>query len=159
MKNLFALLIFAAAVGGWYLYDQHNKGQKQIADLSQSLPGYEQNVMTRRADFQTYVTLLELQQKVQAKRGEIAAIQEKERLLKDTLSRLSKERVDIINRDRQAQVGRIIPELTLLDGRKLAQVRILKVEDSGLSISLTSGVQKLMPSDLPADLRKTLHYP
>ncbi|MES2505117.1 MAG: hypothetical protein V4599_00340 [Verrucomicrobiota bacterium] len=158
MKNFLALLIFAAAGGGWYVYYQDTQAKKQIAEMTQNLPIYEQTVATRQAEVQAYSRMLDLQKKAQAKRTEVNAIVEKERTLKETVIRLAKEKSDIISRARQAFAGKVIPELTLADGRKLAQVKIIKVEENGLSVTLSSGVQKILPSELPENLRKSFHY-
>ncbi len=158
MKNFIALLLFASAGTAWYFYQQYSKAKEELAALSLTLAPFESNVEGRRADVQAFVRMLEAQKKLQAKKVELAEILEKERKILDTTKELSRERSGIISGSRQAVVGQLIPELTLTDGRKLAQVRILKVEDGAVSVSLPSGVQKIAPAELPLELRQRLHF-
>lgn len=56
---------------------------------------------------------------------------------------------------RQKFVGREI-NLSLTTGRNLGQVKILKIEDSGISLATTSGVLKVSPRELSPQIREAL---
>lgn len=158
MKNFFLFLLFAGGLSAWYLYYQQGKAAAELTELSKNLALYEQSVQQRRVEFQALTKAVELQKKIQLKQGEIATVQERERGLKEVLAGLVKKRAAVILSARQAYVGRVLPELTLTNGKKLAQVKILKADDSGLSVSLPSGIQKILPSELPPEMCQNLHY-
>jgi|GEM_PF-1063410 len=158
MKNFIALLLFCTAFGGWYLYQKHDSAQKELVEISKSSSAYEQTLTARRSELQAFVKVLELQKKIQSTQADILGIKEKDGKIKDDISKLVTERARIVSKTRQSMIGMILPELTLTDGRKLAQVKILKADDSGLSVSLPVGVLKILPSELPDDMQQRLHY-
>ncbi|TDU68138.1 hypothetical protein EI77_03255 [Prosthecobacter fusiformis] len=158
MKNFIALLVFISAGASWYVWHQYSQAKKQNAEFTENLVIHEQAIVMRRAEVQAYSQLNDLLKKVRDKQSEIALVQGKERLLKEKLVSLRQQRSDIINSARRSFVGQTIPELTLTDGRKLITVRVLNVEESGLSVSLPSGVQKISRAELPQDWRTRLHY-
>ncbi|MEN3941491.1 hypothetical protein WJU23_09380 [Prosthecobacter sp. SYSU 5D2] len=158
MKNFIALLIFAAGGTAWYFYHQYSEAKALNADYAKNLAVQEQGVAARRAEIQAYAQLLDLQNKVQAKKAEVNEVVASDKKLQEELNRLRKEKVAIILAARQSYMGQTLPELVLADGRKLQTVRVLKVDDSGLSVIVPSGVQKISPEELPEELRHRLHY-
>lgn len=158
MKNFIALILFATGIAAWYFYQQQQKAATELTEITQNLTNYEQSVLARRSEFKAFVSALDLQKKIQAKQQEITAIQAKERGLKEKISALGREKSRLVSSARQSVIGQTFPELLLTDGRKLAQVKILKADDSGLAVSLNSGIQKIAPSELPENLRLKLHY-
>ncbi len=159
MKNLLVLLLFAGGFYGWYAYHKNEQMKVDVEEARKNLEVFEQRVMTRRSEFQAIITALDQQKQAAAKTEEIKAIKAKEALQEDELRSLEREKGQIISRLRQAWVGTVIPELALVDGRKLVQVRVSKSDESGLSVTSTSGVVKILPKDLPEEWRKKLHYP
>lgn len=158
MKNFIAFLFFAAGGIGWFFYHEYTTAEKSIAELERNLPLLEQRAALKRSEFQAYSRILEARQKVQAKQSEIEAIRSKEAALQEEVVKLRKERGEVVSRARASYAGKILPQLVLKDGRQLSQVKIIRAEDSGLSVAVPSGVQKINASDLPEDLKKSLFY-
>jgi hypothetical protein len=159
MKNLFALLLFAAGLAGWYFYDQLEKMKEDLADASRNIAEYEKSLEARRLEFQTLVSTLELQKKVEFRKAEILAMQGKTEEARAESGKVRQERVQHLTRLRQRMIGEVLPELVLADGRKLFNVRISKIDDTGLAVTSASGVTKLRPAELSADLRRRMYFP
>ncbi len=159
MKNLVALIFFAAGLAGWYCYDQLEKMKTDLADARRNIAAYEKTLEARRTEFQTLVGALELQKKVEFRKAEITAMKGKAEQARADSREVRQERADAVARLRQRLVGQVLPELVLADGRKLFNVRISKVDDTGLAVTSASGVTKLRPVELSADLRQRLHFP
>jgi hypothetical protein len=159
MKNLFALLLFAAGLAGWYFYDQLEKMKGDLADARRNIEAYEKTLEARRTEFQTLVGALELQKKVEFRKAEILAMKGKADQARTEAQAVLQERSQVVSTLRQRLIGQMLPELVLADGRKLFNVRISKVDDTGLAVTSTSGVTKLRPAELSVDLRRRLHFP
>lgn len=159
MKNLFALLLFAAGLAGWYFYDQLEKMKGDLTDARRNIAAYEKTLEARRTEFQTLVGALELQKKVEFRKAEILAMKGKADQARADAQAVRQERTQVVGRLRQRLIGQVLPELVLADGRKLFNVRISKVDDTGLAVTSTSGVTKLRPAELSADLRRRLYFP
>lgn len=159
MKNLFALLLFAAGLAGWYFYDQLEKMKGDLADARRNIAAYEKTLEGRRTEFQTLVGALELQKKVEFRKAEILAMKGKAEQARSDSQALRQERAQVVGRLRERLIGQVLPELVLADGRKLFNIRISKVDDTGLAVTSTSGVTKLRPAELSADMRRRLYFP
>lgn len=159
MKNLFALLLFAAGLAGWYFYDQLEKMKGDLADARRNIAAYEKTLEERRTEFQTLVGALELQKKVEFRKAEILAMKGKAEQARADAQAVRQERTQVVGRLRQRLIGQVLPELVLADGRKLFNVRISKVDDTGLAVTSSSGVTKLRPAELSVDLRRRLYFP
>jgi hypothetical protein len=68
-----------------------------------------------------------------------------------------RERQQMLVAIRQTFVGKTIL-LTLTTGRNLGSVRIMKSDDTGLTVAMTSGVLKVPPHELPQDVKTMLNY-
>jgi hypothetical protein len=159
MKNLFALLVFASGLAGWYFYDQLEKLKEDLADAQRNIAAYEKTLEARRTEFQVLVGALELQKKVEFRKAEILAMKGKAEQARGDARGMQQERADVVGRLRQRWVGVLLPELVLADGRKLFNVRVSKIDESGLAVTSASGVTKLRPAELSADLRRRLYLP
>ncbi len=159
MKNLFALLLFAAGLAGWYFHDQLEKMKGDLADARRNIAAYEKTLEARRTEFQTLVGALELQKKVEFRKAEILAMKGKADQARADAQSVRQERAQVVSSLRQRLIGQVVPELVLADGRKLFNVRISKVDETGLAVTSTSGVTKLRPAELSADLRRRLYFP
>ncbi len=159
MKNLIALILFASGLAGWYFYDQLEKMKEDLEDSRRNIAAYEKTLEARRTEFQTLVGALELQKKTEFRKAEIAAMKGKAAEARVESQKVRGEQKQIIVSLRQRLVGQVLPELVLADGRKLFNVRISKLDDTGLAVTSTSGVTKLRPAELSADLRRRLYFP
>lgn len=158
MKNLVALILFAAGLAGWYSYDQLEKMKGDLADARSNIAAYEKTLEARRVEFQTLVGALELQKKVEFRRAEILAMKGKAEQARTESKAVRQEQTEVVHQLRQRLIGQVLPELVLADGRKLFNVRISKVDDTGLAVTSVSGVTKLRPAELSADLRRRLYF-
>jgi hypothetical protein len=158
MKNLVALILFAAGLAGWYFYDQMQKMRGDLEDSRRNIATYEKTVEARRVEFQVLTGALELQKKVEFRKAEISAMKAKSEQAAADSRVLRQERTAVVAQLRQRVVGQLLPELVLADGRKLFNVRITKVDDTGLAVTSASGVTKLRPVELSAEMRERLHF-
>lgn len=158
MKNFLALLIFAGGGAAWYSYHQYSEAKAVTKGYEKNLALHEQSVSARTAELQAYAQFLELQKLIQGKQAEIAAMSAKDASLQKRLAQVREEKMAVIAKARQAYVGQTWPELVLADGRRLQNVKVMKVEDGGLSVITTTGVQKITAAELPPEMRQKLHY-
>ncbi|HCN30866.1 MAG TPA: hypothetical protein DIT64_19530 [Verrucomicrobiales bacterium] len=158
MKNLLALIIFASAVAGWYFYDQFKKMKAGLDEAVKNIEAYEGTVAGRRAEMQAIIGALELQKKVEFRKAEVAALKTKADQARAETVNLGREKVAAVTEARQKQVGRVFTEFVLADGRKLLNVRVTKVDNTGVAVTSASGVTKLRPSELTPEMRALFFY-
>lgn len=158
MKNFLALLIFVGGAAAWYFYHQYSEAKTMNTGYEKNLALHEQSVAARKAEMQAYAQFLDLRNQIKAKQAEISAVTAKEAGLRKRLAAVAEEKRAVIARVRQSFVGQTWPELALADGRKLQNVKVMKVEDGGLSLISTTGVQKFTAAELTPEVRRKLHY-
>ena len=153
MKNFIALLIFAGGFAGWYLYNEKNEMADSLQQARQQLSDMDKSIAERRTEFQRYSTVATLQKQVASKQAELKSLHDKLQSLGNQTSAVIKEQQQQRGVLRQAQVGKTI-NLTLVTGRALGQVRILKIEDTGISVANATGIVKVLPSELPPEIKQ-----
>jgi hypothetical protein len=153
MKNFLALLLFAGGFAAWYLYNQHNEAKEGLESAQGQLAELDKNIAGRRAEFQAVSSVMAIKAKIAAKKTELADLNKK---LQDTHATM-KERQATLAAIRQKFIGQTMP-MTLASGRDLGQVRIIKIDEAGLSVATTSGVVKVLPNELPPALRAQFLY-
>lgn len=153
MKNFIALLIFAGGFTGWYLHHEKNETADSLQQAKQQLGEIEKSMIDRRSEFQRYSTVGTLQKQVATKQQELKLLNDKLNLLGDQKNALLLKQAQQRAVLRQDQVGKIL-QLTLVTGRALGQVRVLKVDDSSLSVANANGIVKVLPSELPPEIKQ-----
>lgn len=153
MKNFIALLIFAGGFAGWFLYNEKNETADSLQQARQQLSDMDKSIAERRTEFQRYSTVATLQKQVASKQAELKSLNDKLQSLGNQTSAVIKEQQEQRGVLRQAQVGKTI-NLTLVTGRALGQVRILKIEDTGISVANATGIVKVLPSELPPEIKQ-----
>ncbi|MCA1963089.1 MAG: hypothetical protein LDL31_03980 [Prosthecobacter sp.] len=155
MKNIIALLLFAGGMSAWYFYHQLHEAELGLTAVQQQLADLEKSSAPRRAEYKAAGSVKAIKEKINAKKAELKTAQEKVQALEHARQQVLAEKAALLAALRQVHVGREF-KLVLSSGRNLGQVRILKIEDSGLSIATTSGVTKVLPGELPQELRSAL---
>jgi len=158
MKNFLALLVFIGGFGAWYLYKQKEDTSNGLHETQMQIENYEKTVALRRKEHEAITKALALQKQVTDQRQNLAALNARQAALETTRAGLARQRQQAIGTLRQTFIGTTLPTLTLTTGRTLEQVRILKLDDAGISLALTSGILKVLPHELPPELRQRLHY-
>lgn len=153
MKNFIALFLFAGGFAAWYLHHEKQETTDSLQHSQTQLTDLEKALEDRRTEFQRYSTIAVLQKKVASKQAEFKD-------LSDTLKKLGTQKEAVIKEQqqqrgviRQAQVGKTIT-LTLTSGRALGPVRVLKVDDTGISVANATGIVKVLPSELPPEIKQ-----
>lgn len=157
MKNFLALLLFAGGFAAWYLYNQHNEAKEGIESAQLQLADLEKNITGRRAEFQAASSVIAIKGKIASKKTELADLNKK---LQDThaaQNNTMKEKQATLAAIRQKFIGQTMP-MALASGRDLGQVRIIKIDEAGLSVATTSGVVKILPNELTQALRAQFLY-
>lgn len=153
MKNFIALLIFAGGFTGWYLHHEKNETADRLQEAQQQLGEIEKSIIDRRSEFQRYSTVSTLQKQVATRQQELKILNDKLTHLGDQKSAILQEQAQQRSVLRQVQVGKTL-QLTLVTGRALGQVRVLKVDDTGLSVANANGIVKVLPSELPPEIKQ-----
>jgi hypothetical protein len=153
MKNFIALLIFAGGLTGWFLHHEKIETADSLQQAKQQLGELEKSIIDRRSEFQRYRTIGSLQKQIADKQVELKTLNDQLTNLRDQKSALLQEQSQQRAILRQTQVGQTL-NLTLTTGRALGQVRILKVDDTGISVTNASGIVKVLPSELPPEIKK-----
>lgn len=158
MKNFIALLLFAGGFAGWYLYNKHEKVKSALAEAQINLKILEDDVVRKRGESQTLTSVAQLRKQVQERQGQLAALQAKQRVLDEARKKVMLERAQILTTIRKSFIGKEFAELALANGRKLEKAKIMKLEGNEITFSTATGVTKIAPTELPADLRQQMRY-
>jgi hypothetical protein len=157
MKNILILLLFAGGYTAWFFYHQKsgiNEGlaaaQNQITDLEKAIAG-------KRAEAQAVSKVLAIKVKIAEQKAALAEVQKKTKSVNDAHASTLKAKYDTLASIRQKFIGVTMP-IVLASGRDLGQVRIMKMDDAGLSVATTSGVVKIVPNELPPALQVQFLY-
>lgn len=159
MKNFIALCLFILAAGGWYYYQQYSKATRAAQEYARAVPLLEQQVDAKRKESQAFEALAAMQARIQAKNAEVAGVKARTVELERAMAALRQERQKLVAAHRDQFTGQTLPVLQLVQGRRLENVKIVKVEETGISVMLPSGLIKIPAGDLPEDMRKRLHLP
>jgi hypothetical protein len=155
MKNFFALFCFFCGMSAWYLHHQHGEAQASLVAAKQQLAELEKNVSIRRLEFQSASAAMSIRDQIKGKKAQLKELEDKVAALNFSQKQIMSQRHHLVVNLRQKFVGREI-NLSLTTGRNLGQVKILKIEDSGISLATTSGVLKVSPRELSPQIREAL---
>jgi hypothetical protein len=157
MKNFLALLVFAGGFAGWYLYHQKQEVEESLAATQKQSEIHEKEAAIKRAEFQALNSVMAIRKKAAEKQAELILLRNQLKTLRDAKDAVARDRQQTLAAIRQTFAGKTIP-LKLNNGRDLGQVRIMKADDTGVTVALPSGVQKVPPQELPQDLKQALNY-
>lgn len=157
MKNFIALLIFAGGFYGWYLHHQKTQAEESLQAARYQLAEVESATAARRAEFQAADKAMAIKARINDQKAEFTKLQARLQALATERNSVMAERQTTLVAIRQKFIGRTIPLVTAA-GRDLGQVRIIKMDDSGLSVATTTGVAKILPNELPPELRTQFLY-
>jgi hypothetical protein len=157
MKNFIALLIFAGGFYGWYLHHQKTQAEESLQAARYQLAEVESSTAARRAEFQAADKAMAIKAKINDQKAGLARLQTRLQALSTERSSVLAERQTALVAIRQKFIGRTFPLVTAA-GRDLGQVRIIKMDDSGLTVATTTGVAKVLPNELPPELRAQFLY-
>ncbi len=157
MKNFIALLVFAGGFTAWFFYHQKAELTEGLEAASQQLAQLEQNLASKRQEFQAMSGMMNIKSKITAKRAELAELQSKTKSVQQAARVATEEKKAALALLRQRFVGQTLP-IKLMSGRDLGSVRVMKLDDSGLSVATTSGIVKIQPNELPQELRGKFLY-
>jgi len=157
MKNFLALLLFAGGFAAWYLYNQNKEAKEGLESAQLQLADLEKNIASRRAEYQAASGAMAIKAKITGKKTELADLNKKLKATHAIQNTTIKEKQATLAAIRQKFIGQTIP-MALASGRDLGQVRIIKMDEAGLSVATTSGVVKVLPNELPPALRAQFLY-
>jgi hypothetical protein len=160
--EVFKFILVVSAIGaGWFYWEIRSKREELITRQS------ELNEMN--------VSLEETRKRVESRRHEVGALQEKVNLL-DTLEQdktaletknpeaerelasLRTQMATAVREERAKAAGTMHPELRLVDGEVLTGVRIMSVSDSEMSVAHAGGVARVPANRLPADFQARFRF-
>jgi NADH dehydrogenase FAD-containing subunit len=142
-------------MSGWYLYHQHSEAQASLSAAKQQWAELEKSVSNRRSEYQASSAVMTIKDQIKGRKAELKKLQDEVATLDFSQKKVVLERHQLIVGLRQKFIGRDV-NLTLTSGRNLGQVKILKVEDSGISLATTNGVVKVSPGELSPEIREAL---
>lgn len=157
MKNFLALLLFGGAFAGWYLFNQKQETAERLTEAQTQFAELEKIGSARRAEFQGINSAVTIKNKAAEKQRELDALRTKLKSLQDMQAVALQKRYETLYAIRQTHIGKVIP-LKLKSGRDLGQVRLMKIEDAGVSVATPSGVIKVPPNELPPEVSQMLLF-
>ncbi len=157
MKNFLALLVFSGLFSGWYLFNQHKETQERLNEAELQYAEIEKIASVRRAEFQGLNSAITIKNKAAEKQKELDALRDKLKTLQNSQQVMLQKRYETLHAIRQTQIGKTI-SLKLNSGRDLGQVRLMKIDDTGISVATPSGVVKVAPNELPPEVSQMLHF-
>lgn len=157
MKNFLALILFAGGFTAWYFYNQVKEGNEGLEAARNQIADLEKVATIKRGEFKAAEGAMAIRAKITARKDAIKALQNKLQTLNDSRRAVEADKFTLLSAIRQKFIGRTIP-LVLAGGRDLGQVRIMKMEDAAVTVATTSGVVKVLPNELPPDLRGQFLY-
>ncbi len=157
MNNFLALLVFAGGFAAWYFYSQKKQSNEGIEAAQLQIADLEKVAVIKRGEFKAAESAMAIRAKITARKEEIKALQTKLQSLSTSKQAVDTEKLALLTAIRQKFIGRTLP-MVLASGRNLGQVRIMKMEDAAVTVATTSGVVKVLPNELPLDLRGQFLY-
>ena len=157
MKNLFALLLFTGGFAAWYFHHEKTETISGIEAAQVQMADLEKNTAAKRAEYQAAVGMMNIKTKVDEKKAELAGLQKKIQALQQQQVSVDREKQNTLIAIRQKFIGQTMP-IVLAGGRNLGNVRIIKLDDAGLSVATTSGVVKISPNELTSEQKSLFHY-
>ncbi|MES2594593.1 MAG: hypothetical protein V4662_04620 [Verrucomicrobiota bacterium] len=157
MKNLLILLVFAAGYTAWYFYHQKSEINEGLAAAQSQLTDLEKSIAGKRAESQAMAKVTAIQGQIAKQKSTLAELQAKLKTVRDTHVATVKEKNATLATIRQKFVGQTMA-IKLVTGRDLGQVRIIKIDDTNISVATTSGVVKVAPHELSDALKVQFLY-
>ena len=157
MKNFLALLVFAGLLSGWYLFNQHKETAERLSEAQRQYDEIGQIASVRRSEFQGINSAITIKNKAAEKQKELNDLRIKLKTLEDSQQVMFQKRFETLHALRQTHVGKTIA-LKLNSGRDLGQVRLMKIDDSGVAVATPSGVVKVAPNELPPEVSQMLLF-
>lgn len=157
MKNFLALMLFAGGFAAWYFYHQKQEISEGLVATQQQIADLEKAAGNKRGEFKAAESAMAIRAKIIARKDENKTLQTKLQTLNESRKTVEAEKLALLAAIRQKFIGRTLP-MALVTGRNLGQVRIMKVEEAAVTVATTSGVVKVLPNELPADLRGQFLY-
>lgn len=158
MKNLIALLLFLGGFSLWKFYSDQQEMTDGLASANEHLVALEKSLAPRRDEVRAYAEAAALKTQIASTKAEITKLQTEAQSNQRESARLLEESLSLIAKARQAWQGRVLSNLVLKDGRSLGNARILRLEETSLSLATGAGVAKISPALLPDPIRQALHY-
>lgn len=111
----------------------------------------------RRSEFQGINSAITIKNKAAEKQKELNDLRIKLKTLEDSQQVMFQKRFETLHALRQTHIGKTIA-LKLNSGRDLGQVRLMKIDDSGVAVATPSGVVKVAPNELPPEVSQMLLF-
>lgn len=157
------LLVLAALVGGSFAYrhlDMVDKANAAYILSRDSLKVLEDNLAARKVQWETAVTQLNdakakfaAAQAVEAKAKAIAdEAASKQRKTESEIRYMAGSLAAQVEKVRSADIGTVLPAVTLNDGKRLSNAQIKKIEPAGISFIHADGTGLTPVDKLPAEL-------
>lgn len=157
MKNFFIFLLFVGGYAAWYFYDQKRDLQEGLESAQVQFDQLEKSVSGRRAEYEAAKKVVTIKRRITEQKAQQAELLKKLQALQLAQNNQVKERQNTLAGIRQRFVGQTLP-IVLASGRDLGQVRIMSINEGGLSVATTSGIVKILPNELTPALQTQFFY-
>lgn len=157
MKNFLIFLLFLGGYAAWFFYDQKKDLQEGLESAQVQYDQLEKSVSGRRAEYQAAKKVVTIKQRLNEQKAVQADLQKKLQAVQLAQNNQVKERQNTLAAIRQRFVGQTLP-IVLASGRDLGQVRIMSMNEGGLSVATTSGIVKILPNELPPAMQTQFFY-
>lgn len=160
-KIIAYLLVIASMFGIFYGVNYTMVVDDLSADLDrlkQDIKGVEENWRIRQSNLEQRKELLALQIAGETLKAEIDALQKSVAEVKASQADVEKAYIESVQRVRADSVGMKLPELVVGGGRVLRLARIQRIETDAVTFAHAEGVLRVLPEELPANLKERLGY-
>ena len=158
MKNFIALLLFFGGFGLWKFYRDQSQLKESLASAQEQVDALEKSTQPTRLEVTALKRAEQLCAEIKTATDQLTELQRREQQTQQAIEGTQREAIEVLRASRQKYAGQALPDLQLKDGRKLGRVRLIKLEESSVSVATSGGVVKFEPGLLPDALRKHLLY-
>lgn len=158
-KIIALVLLFGLCIGGagWVLnMTSTNELEDRISERKTVLRGVERSI--EQVTF-TRLSVLQSKNRAEEYKEKVDAVQAKLKTAKASIAKLTEEAVglearfaSLVEDERKAAVGTVLPQLILNSGKVLQQAKFVQIDAGRMTIQHSEGVIHLTKKDLPADL-------
>lgn len=151
-------LSILGGIAAWHFYNKDADAKLALGTArtmhSQALSRFQDRqgtLQNLQANYELYRKIYEVTQVYQEASGRVAGLQ----------AEIASEKaryVGVVETRRQAAIGTVIEKLSLADGREIKNARVLKFNDTSLSVITGDGVLKLNVEDLPDHLKNFFRF-
>jgi hypothetical protein len=158
MKNLIALLLFLGGASAWKMWYDHQNHLEGLSAAQEQAAALDKSLQGTRAEVKAYAQIAQLRGQITLAENAVNSLRQQQLQAEQNLQITQSQTLQSLAQARQKFAGQVLQGLQLQDGRKLGNVRLIKLEENNISVATVGGVVKFAPAQLPEPLRRQFFY-